>query len=138
MNGTLLTIAGLTITVGDLMHESPNIAADANWLTVVSAISRHALGAVNVLDDGGTLLGIITDGDLRRTIERTKAERLSELTALDMMTHKPITVTAELLAYEALRLMENRPSQIAVLPVVDQQGRARGLIRLHDIVRSGL
>jgi len=120
------------------MHESPNIAADANWINVVSAISKHALGAVNVLDDSGTLLGIITDGDLRRTIERTEAERLSELTATDMMTKDPITVTADLLAYEALRLMENRPSQIAVLPVVDQQGRASGLIRLHDIVRSGL
>jgi arabinose-5-phosphate isomerase len=128
----------LTITVGDLMHASPNIAVNANWLQVVGAISRYALGAVNVIDDDGMLTGIITDGDLRRTIERTQADRLNNVMARDMMTHRPITVTADLLAYEALQLMENRPSQIAVLPVVDETGKASGLIRLHDIVRSGL
>ena len=128
----------LTVTVGDLMHESPNIAASADWLEVVGAISRYALGAVNVIDDEGSLVGIVTDGDLRRTIERTEPGQLKELCARDMMTHKPITVAAKLLAYEALQLMENRPSQISVLPVVDGCGRACGLIRLHDIVRSGL
>lgn len=128
----------LTVTVGDLMHESPNIAAGADWLEVVGAISRYALGAVNVIDDEGSLVGIVTDGDLRRTIERTEPGQLKELCARDMMTHKPITVAAKLLAYEALQLMENRPSQISVLPVVDGRGRACGLIRLHDIVRSGL
>ena len=128
----------LTVTVGDLMHESPNIAASADWLEVVGAISRYALGAVNVIDDEGSLVGIVTDGDLRRTIERTEPGQLKELCARDMMTHKPITVAAKLLAYEALQLMENRPSQISVLPVVDGRGRACGLIRLHDIVRSGL
>ena len=128
----------LTVTVGDLMHESPNIAASADWLEVVGAISRYTLGAVNVIDDEGSLVGIVTDGDLRRTIERTEPGQLKELCARDMMTHKPITVAAKLLAYEALQLMENRPSQISVLPVVDGRGRACGLIRLHDIVRSGL
>lgn len=128
----------LTITVGDLMHASPNISVDADWLQVVGAISRYALGAVNVIDGDGMLTGIITDGDLRRTIERTHADGLNRVVAGDMMTHRPITVTADLLAYEALQLMENRPSQIAVLPVVDETGKASGLIRLHDIVRIGL
>jgi arabinose-5-phosphate isomerase len=49
-----------------------------------------------------------------------------------------VVVAPELLAHAALRLMENRPSQISVLPVVDGDGRAVGLLRLHDIVRSGL
>ena len=128
----------LTLTVKDLMHESPNVSSDSDWLQVVGAISRYALGAVNVVDDRGVLIGIVTDGDLRRTIERTQAESLHRLSADDMMTRDPITVSADLLAYEALQLMENRPSQIAVLPVVDETGRACGLIRLHDIVRSGL
>ena len=128
----------LTITVGDLMHASPNISAGANWLTVVTAISKHALGAVNVIDDDGSLIGIITDGDLRRTIEKTQPQMLADLTSSDMMTREPITVTAQTLAYEALKLMEDRSSQIAVLPVIDNDGRASGLIRLHDIVRSGL
>jgi arabinose-5-phosphate isomerase len=54
------------------------------------------------------------------------------------MTSKPVVVTPELLAFDALRLMEDRPSQISVLPVADQDGKCVGLIRVHDIVRSGL
>ena len=55
-----------------------------------------------------------------------------------MMTASPITTLPEALAYDALRLMEERPSQIAVLPVVDGDQKAVGLLRIHDIVRSGL
>ena len=55
-----------------------------------------------------------------------------------MMTASPLTVGPATMAYDALRLMEDRPSQIAVLPVVDDNGRAVGLLRVHDIVRSGL
>lgn len=128
----------LTLTVGDLMHESPNVSADSGWLEVVHSISRNALGAVNVVDKSHRLTGIVTDGDLRRTIERTPAESLSSLTASDMMTREPITVSPEMLAYDALRLMEDRPSQISVLPVCDNDKHAVGLLRLHDIVRSGL
>jgi len=128
----------LTLKVKNLMHESPNVAPDANWLEVVKTISKHALGAVNVVDEKGKLIGIVTDGDLRRTIEKTAPEHLSNLTASQMMTPNPITTNAELLAYDALNIMENRPSQINVLPVVNESGAAIGLLRLHDIVRSGL
>ncbi|MFN6964099.1 MAG: SIS domain-containing protein [Pyrinomonadaceae bacterium] len=128
----------LTLTVADLMHNSPDIGPDAGWLEVVRSISQNALGAVNIVDGDGRLLGIITDGDLRRTIERTLPDELSRLTAAAMMTERPVTATPEMLAYDALRLMEDRPSQIAVLPVVDGESRAVGLLRLHDIVRSGL
>ncbi len=128
----------LTIKVKNLMHESPNITKNANWLEVVKAISRYTLGAVNVIDDKQKLIGIITDGDLRRTIEKTLPEDFSRLTAGQMMTADPITATSEMLAFDALKLMENRPSQISVLPVVDERGICVGLLRLHDIVRSGL
>lgn len=128
----------LTLRVRDLMHESPNISADSGWLDVVKAISRHTLGAVNIVDASGKLLGIVTDGDLRRTIERTSTDALSHLTAKEMMTSDPITTTSETLAYEALRKMEDRPSQISVLPVVNENGTAIGLLRIHDVVRSGL
>ena len=84
------------------------------------------------------MIGIITDGDLRRTIERSADEGLDGLTAEQMMTSGPVTTTGATLAYDALQLMENRPSQISVLPVADEDGRCVGLIRLHDIVRSGL
>lgn len=128
----------LTLSVQDLMHESPNVSRDANWLDVVKAISKSALGAVNVVDQDRKLRGIVTDGDLRRTIERTSAEALSAITAESMMTEAPVTAAPEMLAFDALRLMEDRPSQISVLPVVDGDGTCVGLLRLHDIVRSGL
>jgi len=128
----------LTITVSDLMHKSPNVTPNVDWLSVVKELSKHALGALNVVDDNGVLLGIITEGDLRRTIEKTDPTKFSFLSASDMMTRGPITVRPDTLAYEALQIMENRPSQIAVLPVIDGDGKAVGLLRLHDIVRSGL
>ncbi|HEX6124588.1 MAG TPA: KpsF/GutQ family sugar-phosphate isomerase [Pyrinomonadaceae bacterium] len=128
----------LTMKVRDLMHESPNIALDATWIEVVKAISKFALGAVNVVNGDSRLTGIVTDGDLRRTIERTESDDLSKLRAEQMMTGSPITATPDMLAYDALQLMENRPSQISVLPVVDDNGNCVGLLRLHDIVKSGL
>ena len=128
----------LTLKVSDLMHPSPNIPPFANWLEVVKAISSHALGAVNIVEDDGKLLGIVIDGDLRRTIERTPPDKFGSLTAEAMMTRTPIAGSPEMLAFEALRIMEDRPSQISVLPVVDSFGRCVGLLRLHDVVRSGL
>ncbi|HKP67727.1 MAG TPA: KpsF/GutQ family sugar-phosphate isomerase [Pyrinomonadaceae bacterium] len=128
----------LTMRVRDLMHESPNIEPGAGWIEVVKAISKYALGAVNVVDGGGRLVGIVTDGDLRRTIERTAADELGMLTAEQMMTSQPIDASPDMLAFDALQLMENRSSQISVLPVVDGDSKCVGLLRLHDIVRSGL
>lgn len=127
----------LTLKVSDLMHESPNISPDAGWLEVVKTISKFALGAVNVIDENLNLIGIVTDGDLRRTIEKTSPENFSKLSAETMMTKNPTTVTPEMLAYDALQLMENRPFQISVLPVVENC-KCCGLLRLHDIVKSGL
>ena len=131
----------LTLRVGDLMHrggENPIIATGSSWVEVVRAISKGGLGAVCVVDDAGRLAGIITDGDLRRAIEQTSHESLAKLTGDDFMTSKPVVVTPDLLAFDALQLMEDRPSQISVLPVVDHDERCVGLVRLHDIVRSGL
>jgi arabinose-5-phosphate isomerase len=131
----------LTLRVGDLMHrdgENPTIATGSSWVEVVRAISKGGLGAVCVVDEAGRLAGVITDGDLRRAIEQTSQESLAKLTCDEFMTAKPTVATPELLAYEALQLMEDRPSQISVLPVVDSDRRCVGLLRLHDVVRSGL
>ena len=131
----------LTLRVADLMHggtKSPSVPLGSSWLEVVRAISRGGLGAVNVIDGSGRLAGIITDGDLRRAIETKDHTTLSTLKCDDLMTSDPVIASPELLAYDALRLMEDRPSQISVLPVVDEQRVCVGLIRLHDIVRSGL
>jgi arabinose-5-phosphate isomerase len=128
----------LTLKVSSLMHESPNLSAAAGWLEVVKTISKFALGAVNIVDAENKLIGIVTDGDLRRTIEKTAPENLASLVAAQMMTAAPVTAGPEMLAFDALNKMENRPMQISVLPVVDDDGLAIGLLRLHDIVRSGL
>jgi len=131
----------LTLRVGDLMHrdgENPTIAAGSSWVEVVRAISKGGLGAVCVVEQDGSLAGIITDGDLRRAIEQTNHESLANLACDDFMTRKPVVATPELLAFDALRLMEDRPSQISVLPVVNEDQICVGLIRVHDIIRSGL
>lgn len=131
----------LTIKVADLMHsgvENPTINEDAAWLEVIAAITRGGLGAVNVVDERGHLSGIITDGDLRRALQKIQVSELEHLTCGSIMTRSPVVAKPEMLAYEALRLMEDRPRQIAVLPVVNAEGACVGLIRLHDIVRSGL
>ena len=85
------------------------------------------------------LPGLITDGDLRRALEGHGAGEWSRLTAADVMTADPITIAAETLAISALERMErNRRKAIAVLPVVDEQQRMQGLLRLHDLVQAGL
>ncbi len=127
----------LTLKVSDLMCESPNVNPQANWLEVVRALSKFALGAVNVVDENDDLIGIVTDGDLRRTIEKTAPENFTDLIAEQMMTANPIVAAPEMLAFDALQTMENRPRQISVLPVVENR-KCVGLLRLHDIVRSGL
>lgn len=131
----------LTLRVADLMHggrETPLIGMGSSWVDVVRTISKGGLGAVCVINGLGRLAGIITDGDLRRAIEQTSYESLAKLTCDDFMTREPVVATPDLLAVDALRLMEDRPSQISVLPVVDHDGMCVGLIRVHDIVRSGL
>ncbi len=131
----------LTLTVADLMHsgaDNPTIALGALWVDAVKGISAGGLGAVNVVDDAGRLAGIITDGDLRRAIQNSNPASLANLRSDELMTRNPTVASSQLLAYDALQLMEDRPSQISVLPVVDDDRVCVGLIRLHDIVRSGL
>jgi arabinose-5-phosphate isomerase len=133
----------LTLRVSDLMHSgpaNPTIATDASWMDIVSTITHFGLGAVSVVDNDGRLAGVITDGDLRRSLQRVGPRdfAFANLKCDDLMTHDPIVTNPEMLAFDALRLMEDRPSQINVLPVVDENRLCVGLIRLHDIVRSGL
>ncbi len=131
----------LTVRVCDLMHggdDNPTVRADAPLLEVVQAIGQGGLGAVNVVDEESRLVGIITDGDVRRTLQRGQLADLETLTSGEMMTRQPVVVASDTLAHTALRLMEDRPRQIPVVPVVDEQGVSVGLLRVHDIVRGGL
>jgi arabinose-5-phosphate isomerase len=81
------------------------------------------------------LQGLITDGDLRRAFEIN--DDIREVKAGDLMSVRPVTVSPEATLQDALRLMEDRPSQISVLPVVEGK-RCVGLVRLHDLYQTDL
>ena len=130
----------LRLTVTDVMHGREEIAwawPDDSLKKVVIAMSRFPLGAACVTDAAGKLLGLITDGDLRRALEAH--DDIRGLAAADVMTANPITVSPQARLSDALRLMEDRPSQISVLPVIDPADRqCLGLLRVHDIYRADL
>ena len=124
----------LRLRVADVMHAGdrvPWVRPGDPLRTVVIAMTAKPLGAACVLRDDGSLAGLITDGDLRRALERH--EDIRGLSAADVMTGRPATVPPDALLRDALALMETRNRQLSVLPVVDQDGRAAGLLRLHDI-----
>lgn len=129
----------LILSVRDLMQPIDSLAVvspDTPLLDLLTEITQGGSGTALVLD-GTSLLGLVTDGDVRRGMARVVGGQISQITAKDLMTTDPETVEPALLAYDALRLMEDRPSQITVLPVVEA-GALRGLVRLHDLVKSGL
>jgi arabinose-5-phosphate isomerase len=124
----------LNLTVADLMKKGDQIGclpAHASMDEVVVTSTQKKLGAVLVVD-GPKMLGIITDGDIRRALQHR--EKFFTLKASDIMTRSPVSTSPETMAHEALQLMENRPSQISVLPVIDGKGNWVGVIRLHDLV----
>ncbi len=130
----------LRLTVTDVMHGREEIAwawPEDSLKKVVIAMSRYPLGAACVTNAAGKLLGLITDGDLRRALE--SHDDIRGLAAVDVMTANPVTVSPHARLLDALRLMEDRPSQIAVLPVTDPaNGQCLGLLRVHDIYRADL
>ena len=103
---------------------------------VIYEMSRKGLGMTCVVESDGTLLGIITDGDLRRQMER--GTEILAKTAGDVMTHNPITIMPATLAAEALNIMEQR--KITAVVVVDSapSGRVAGVLHLHDLWRMEL
>ncbi len=129
----------LWLNVADLLHPLEKIACvsgDSTIREVVIEMTRFPLGAACILDDQQRLLGLVTDGDMRRILQIDQDMRA--LRAVDLMTRNPITVLVNASLKEAVDLMENRPSQISVLPVVDDSGKFCGLIRIHDIYQSDL
>jgi len=127
--------ANLSLTVADVMHPHAKLATappEAPLQELLIQMTEVNLGATLVELRPQELLGIITDGDIRRALIR--ADHLLTQTAGDLMTANPITIRASASLHEALNVMENRASQIAVLPVVEA-GQCVGLLRLHDIYR---
>jgi len=128
----------LRLRVKDVMHSGDEVAWVApgdSLKQVVIAMSERALGAACVIGPGSAFAGLITDGDVRRAFQAH--DDIRELAASDVMTKSPVSVSPEALLHDALCLMEERPSQISVLPVLDGD-LCLGLIRLHDIHQSSI
>jgi arabinose-5-phosphate isomerase len=125
--------------VQDLMHrgeEIPLVHEETPMNDALFEITSKRLGVTGVLDGRGTLVGVITDGDLRRGLQRN-GEKFLRLQAKDLMTHNPKTIRSEMLAAEAVAVMEQYP--ITSLFVLDEPGvEPVGIIHLHDLVKSGI
>lgn len=125
----------LYLRVADLYtdNEKPEVKPDQSVKEVIVEMTQKRLGVAAVTDDAGHLLGIITDGDLRRMLE--KSNSIEQITAKDILTPDPKTIAPGELAVNALDLM--RQSEITQL-VVAENGNYLGIIHLHDLVKEGL
>ena len=125
----------LYLRVNDLLSptENPQVKTDTPIKHVIMEITKKRLGAAAVVDDLQAVIGIVTDGDIRRMLE--KYDVLTTLTAKDIMSTQPKTIQAEALAMEAFEKMKaNNISQLVVL-----KGEIyAGIIHLHDLVREGI
>lgn len=130
----------LLLCVRDVMKtldRTAVVSPSTSLKDTVIAMTLHPHGAACVCDGEGRLAGILTDGDLRRALR--KHDNLSGLTAGELMTINPVSAAPSTGLGDAARLMEDRPMQISVLPVVDPAGgKCVGLIRIHDIYQAGM
>ncbi len=126
----------LYLKVGDLLanNERPIVKLDTPISKAILEMTSKRLGCTAVVNGAEELEGIITDGDLRRMLERTKGD-FSSLTAEDVMSRQPKTISTESLAAEALAIM--RRYSITQLIAVDS-GKYKGIVHLHDLIREGL
>jgi arabinose-5-phosphate isomerase len=125
----------LNLRVSDIYihHERPFVYSDASLKAIIMEITSKRLGVTAVIAENERLLGIITDGDLRRMLEYNEDPRTA--VATDIMSQNPSTITSDALATEALALMKIR--SITQLLVVDD-GQYLGVVHLHDLIKEGL
>ena len=127
--GKRLMRAEQLMTIGD---QTPAVRTGDEMREVIYEISRKKLGMSCVVDDGGRLIGIITDGDLRRHMADTSD--LLARRAEDVMTRNPITIARDTLAVEILNMLERR--KITAVVVVDDDHKVLGVVHLHDLWRT--
>ena len=126
----------LLTTVADLMHvgdDIPTVFENSGAKEVIAEMSKKRLGMTIVTDQSGKLKGMVTDGDLRRLMEKNKD--ISKLNASNMMAKKPKTITQETLAAKAIQVMEEH--SITSL-IVSNENEIAGVIHLHDILKAGI
>lgn len=135
----------LLLRVSDLLKNQANpiVGQDASFDLAMQEMASKNRGAVSVVDGTGVLVGIVTDGDVKRIFQRaaTQNKTVAEVYAVrvcDLMTRNPICVVPDTLAAKAVGIMEDGPRKILVLPVVDEQKKPIGMIQLHDLVSAGV
>jgi arabinose-5-phosphate isomerase len=134
----------LTLKVSDIMTSAPHdprVRNNETFRESLFELTAKRLGAVSVVDADGKLMGIITDGDIKRFLEIHEKEKrsivqLMEMNVNDIMIVNPKRITACTQAYDALTFMEKH--QISQIPVVDNAGKVVGMLRLLDLVKAGL
>ena len=131
--GTLGKKLYLKVSDLSLHNEKPQVNETSSLKDVIVEITKKRLGAAVVLDNNGLIIGIITDGDLRRMLEKNLL--LNDITAKDIMSVNPKIISPNVMAIDALDMM--RKNNISQLLVVDKKKYA-GIIHLHDLVREGI
>ena len=130
----------LLLTVGDIMHggsENPVVHGCATVTEALFIITDKGLGAVSVVDENDIMIGLLTDGDIRRGLSQGVGFLQRPVT--ELMTKEPKFISREKLAAQALHIMENhKPKPITVLPVVDEEKHVIGLLHMTDLVRQGV
>ncbi|MCH8498102.1 MAG: KpsF/GutQ family sugar-phosphate isomerase [Marinobacter sp.] len=127
----------LLLRVSDIMHTGdriPRVTEDTLLSGALLEISRKGLGMTTVVDASGQLSGVFTDGDLRRTLDRSIDIHGTPIQAV--MTRNGKTIHHDQLAAEALKVMEE--TKISALPVIDRDGQLVGAINMHDLLRAGV
>jgi arabinose-5-phosphate isomerase len=129
----------LLLTVGDCMRKgnaNPVIDVSQSIRTMLCEMTSKRAGAVSVIDDQQRLLGLVTDFDIRRTLE--EGQDPFALNLAEMMNAKPNWVYEDEKAVNALQFMEKREKPISVLPVLDRQEKVVGMVHLHDLLSRGI
>jgi arabinose-5-phosphate isomerase len=128
----------LLLRIEDLMHSGdalPRVGAEATLSEALLEMSRKGLGMTTVVDADDRLLGLFTDGDLRRLLDHGEVA-IQQLRVGEVMQRHFTTIEAGLLAAEALRVMDEK--RINALPVVDTMGALVGALNMHDLLRAGV
>ena len=129
----------LTMRVSDVMlkgSNNPIINISHSVKNCISEISKKLAGAVSVVDNDGRIMGLVSDYDIRKHIE--KEENIFSMEIKDIMNLNPISVYEDEKAFSALKVMQEREKPITILSVLNRNNIVVGMLRMHDLVREGL
>ena len=127
----------LLLRISDIMHTGdavPKVGRDARFSAALMEMTRTSLGMTAIVDDEERVIGIFTDGDLRRALKQEID--IHSACVADVMTKDCVTVGASMLAAESLHIMQERA--INALLIVEQDGRLAGALNMHDLLRAGV